>query len=204
TSGDMVATAVAQPRIVTGSLAGLRVLSMLGVEADVAVGHSLGELSALHWAGVFEEEDLLRLAAQRGRAMTEHSASGTMAGVRAAPEAVADLMTGLPVVIAGYNGPNQTVVAGPVDAVEALGRRAADAGLTWTSLAVSHAFHSPLVAPAAEAFGAQLEGESFAPLTRRVISTVTGMELGRDTDVAALLRRQITEPVRFTQAVELA
>src|SRR5690606_17679099 len=92
TSGDMVATAVAQPRIVTGSLAGLRVLSMLGVEADVAVGHSLGELSALHWAGVFEEEDLLRLAAQRGRAMTEHSASGTMAGVRAAPEAVADLM----------------------------------------------------------------------------------------------------------------
>ncbi|WP_433496309.1 type I polyketide synthase [Sphaerimonospora sp. CA-214678] len=209
TSGDMVATQVAQPRIVTGSLAGLRVLSLLGVEADVAVGHSLGELSALHWAGVFGtgtfgEEAVLRLAAHRGRAMADLSASGTMAGVRAAPEAVAELLTGLPVVIAGYNGPRQTVVSGPVDAVEAVGRRAVEAGLTWTPLAVSHAFHSPLVAPAAEAFGVRLDHESPAPVERRVVSTVTGAELDRDTDVSALLRRQITEPVRFAQAVELA
>ncbi|MFC0865976.1 SDR family NAD(P)-dependent oxidoreductase [Sphaerimonospora cavernae] len=204
TSGDMVATQVAQPRIVTGALAGLRALSLLGVEADAAVGHSLGELSALHWAGVFEEEAVLRLASERGRAMAELSASGTMAGVRAAPDAVAELLTGLPVVIAGYNGPDQTVVSGPVDAVEAVGHRAVDAGLTWTPLAVSHAFHSPLVAPAAEAFGARLDGESLAPMERRVISTVTGAELDRDTDVPALLRRQITDPVRFTQAVALA
>ncbi|GIH67823.1 type I polyketide synthase [Sphaerimonospora thailandensis] len=209
TSGDMIATEVAQPRIVTGSLAGLRALSLLGVEAEVAVGHSLGELSALHWAGVFGagasgEETVLRLAAQRGRAMADLSASGTMAGVRAAPEAVAELLTGLPVVIAGYNGPDQTVVSGPADAVEAVGRRAVEAGLGWTPLAVSHAFHSPLVAPAAEAFGARLDGEPLAPIERRVVSTVTGAELERDTDVPALLRRQITDPVRFTQAVALA
>ncbi|MER7134400.1 beta-ketoacyl synthase N-terminal-like domain-containing protein, partial [Streptosporangium saharense] len=76
TGGDMVATEVAQPRIVTGSVAGLRALAVLGVEAGVAVGHSLGELSALHWAGAMDEETLLRVAAARGRAMSEHSASG--------------------------------------------------------------------------------------------------------------------------------
>ncbi|MFF5207189.1 SDR family NAD(P)-dependent oxidoreductase [Streptosporangium sp. NPDC000396] len=204
TAGDMVATAVAQPRIVTGSMAGLRALSLLGVEADVAVGHSLGEISALQWAGAMDEEALLRVAGIRGRTMTEHSASGTMAGVRAAPGAVAELLAGLPVVIAGYNGPNQTVIAGPVDAIEAVGRKAADAGLNCTRLSVSHAFHSPLVAPAAEAFGARLAGEEFGPIERRVVSTVTGEALPPDTDIPALLRRQITDPVLFTQAVERA
>ncbi|WP_169944073.1 type I polyketide synthase [Microbispora sp. H11081] len=203
-SGDMVATAVAQPRIVTGSMAGLRALSLLGLEADVAVGHSLGELSALQWAGAMDEDALLGLAAARGRAMTEHSSSGTMAGIRATPQTVADLIAGLPVVIAGYNGPNQTVVAGPADAVEEAGRRASDAGLNWTPLAVSHAFHSPLVAPAAEAFGAYLAGQEFDRVGRRIVSTVTGEELPANADLRDLLRRQITEPVRFTQAVERA
>ncbi|MFC7385184.1 type I polyketide synthase [Sphaerisporangium rhizosphaerae] len=204
TSGDMVATAVAQPRIVTGSMAGLRALSTIGVEADVAVGHSLGEISALHWAGALDEEGLLRVAGVRGKAMTEHSASGTMASVRATPDTVTELAGELPVVIAGYNGPEQTVIAGPLDAIEAFGRKAADAGLKWTKLAVSHAFHSPLVAPAAEALDAYLAEEEFGPVARPVVSTVTGETLQPDTDVRALLRDQITAPVLFTQAVEAA
>ncbi|MCG5216093.1 type I polyketide synthase [Streptosporangium soli] len=203
-SGDMVATAVAQPRIVTGSMAGLRALALLGIEADLAVGHSLGELSALHWAGVMDEEELLRVATKRGRAMTENSESGTMAGLRATPDAVLELIGELPVVIAGYNGPSQTVVAGPVEAVEAAGRLAAAAGLTWTRLAVSHAFHSPLVEPAARALAGYLEGETFGRVTRRVVSTVKGAVLSPDTDIAELLRAQIVDPVRFTQAVEIA
>ncbi|GAA4197026.1 type I polyketide synthase [Streptosporangium oxazolinicum] len=201
-TGDMVATSVAQPRIVTGSLAGLRALSLLGVEADVAVGHSLGEISALHWAGALDEAALLRVAAKRGLAMEEHSASGTMAGVRAAPDTVLELVGDLPVVIAGYNAPNQTVVAGPVEAVEELGRAATRAGLGWTRLNVSHAFHSPLVAPAATALAGHLREERFGPVGRRVVSTVTGTALTPGTDVAALLHRQITAPVLFTQAME--
>jgi enediyne polyketide synthase len=202
--GDVVATAVAQPRIVTGSMAGLRTLSMLGVEAEVAVGHSLGELSALHWAGVMDEDALLRLATGRGRAMTEHSESGTMAGLRAGPDAVTALIGDLPVVIAGYNGPDQTVVAGSVAAVEEVGRAARAAGVSWTRLNVSHAFHSPLVAPAAEALSRYLRQETFGRIGRRVVSTVTGNALAPDTDIAALLREQITAPVRFTEAVERA
>jgi enediyne polyketide synthase len=201
TSGDLVATAVAQPRIVTGSAAGLRALSVLGIDAEVAVGHSLGELSALHWAGALTEEALLRVAAARGQAMTEHSTPGTMASVAAAPEAVTELVAGLPVVIAGFNGPGQTVVAGPVEAIEDAGRRAAEAGVTFTRLSVSHAFHSPLVAPAAEAFRGPLSVESFGPVGRRLVSTVTGAPLAADVDLPALLCRQITDPVRFSQAV---
>jgi enediyne polyketide synthase len=204
TNGDMVETAVAQPRIVTGSIAALRALSVLGIDGEVAVGHSLGELSALHWAGAMDEETLLRIAAERGRTMSDNSASGTMTGISAAPTLVDELIAGLPVVIAGYNGPTQTVIAGPVEAIETAERNAQQAGVRVTRLSVSHAFHSPLVAPAAAAFGARLTEERFGPIGRRVISTVTGEALARDTDVSALLRLQITDPVLFAQAVELA
>ncbi|MDX6741611.1 type I polyketide synthase [Actinocorallia sp. A-T 12471] len=199
--GDQVATAVAQPRIVTGSVAGLRALSALGIEAGVGLGHSLGELSALHWAGSLDEHAVLRLARRRGAAMSEHSEPGTMAGVGAAPERVAELIGGLPVVVAGYNGPGQTVVAGPVDAVERLGRAVRAAGLGWTPLRVSHAFHSPLVAPAAEVFARDLAAQEFAPPAAKVVSTVTGSALAEGADLPALLREQIVAPVRFAQAV---
>ncbi|MCP2336068.1 type I polyketide synthase [Actinomadura rupiterrae] len=202
--GDPSATEVAQPRIVTGSLAGLRVLDGLGIAADVAVGHSLGEITALHWAGTIGADELPAMAAARGRAMAERSEPGTMAGLAAHPDAVASLIADLPVVIAGYNGPNQTVVAGPEDAVAETRRRADRAGIGFSALAVSHAFHSPLVAPAADAFGAWLDGRPLRPVGRRVVSTVTGEVLPPDTDVPVLLRRQITGPVLFGQAVQLA
>ena len=201
---DMVATAVAQPRIVTGSIAGLHALSALGVEATVAVGHSLGEISALHWASAVDEETVLRVAGDRGRTMTEHSSSGTMASVGATPETVSNLVGDLPVVIAAYNGPNQTVVAGSVEALDALGRKAAGAGLAWTPIRVSHAFHSPLVAPAADAFGERLAGVEFGRVERQIISTVTGQALPPGVDIPALLHRQITDPVLFAQAVTAA
>ncbi|MFD2762700.1 type I polyketide synthase [Micromonospora eburnea] len=203
-AGDPVATEVAQPRIVAGSVAGLSALTLLGVDATVAVGHSLGELTALHWAGVTDEATLLRLAASRGEAMARHSASGTMAGIGASPEIVGRFVDGLPVVVSGYNGPGQTVVSGEVAAVREVCRRAAAEGVTAIPLAVSHAFHSPLVAPAADAFAAALVGVELADVGRRVVSTVTGEPLPADSDVISLLHRQITAPVLFTQAVAVA
>ena len=204
TSGDMSATAMAQPRIVTGTMAGLRTLGALGLQATVAVGHSLGEISALHWAGVLDEQALLRVATIRGQVMTERSDAGIMAGVSAAPDQVAALIAGLPVVIAGYNGPSQTVISGSAEAVHAAGRRADEARIPWIRLAVSHAFHSPLVEPAAAVFAARLAQERFGPVGRRIISTVTGEELPPGTDIRALLGRQITDPVLFSQALRLA
>ena len=203
--GDQVATAVAQPRIVTASVAGLRVLDLLGIQADVAVGHSLGELTALHWAGAIDEETLLRTAAARGRVMAEASREGgAMASIAAGPDAVTPLLDGEPVVIAGYNSPNQTVVSGPVDAVGRVQARAEKQGLAVTRLSVSHAFHSPLVEPAAVGLAEHLAEETFRPLRRRMISTVSADALPEDVDVRALLRDQVLEPVRFAQAAALA
>ncbi|BCJ62505.1 type I polyketide synthase [Micromonospora endophytica] len=203
-AGDVTSTALAQPRIVTGTLAGLRVLAALGLPATVAVGHSLGELAGLCWAGAINEQELLRLAGVRGTVMAAHSRPGTMAGIAAGPETVGALLVGEPVVIAGYNGPTQTVVAGPVEAVLRVCDKATAAGLNWARLPVSHAFHSPLVAPAAAEFRARLAEQEFAPLSRRVISTVTGAALPPDVDLRDLLHRQITEPVRFGPAVTSA
>ncbi|MDI1461478.1 type I polyketide synthase [Catellatospora sp. KI3] len=204
TGADVVATEVAQPRIVTGSMAGLRVLSTLGIDATIAVGHSLGEIAALQWAGAMDEETLLRVAAVRGQTMSRHSASGTMAGVAASPDTVLRLTEGLPVVIGGYNSPQQTVISGAVEAVETVCARAREEGVAATRLNVSHAFHSPLVAPAADSFGQAIADEEFEPVEKRLISTVTGEALAPDTDVRALLHRQITDPVLFSQALALA
>jgi enediyne polyketide synthase len=201
---DTVATEVAQPRIVTGSAAALRVLEGLGIEASVAVGHSLGEITALHWAGALDEPTLLRVAAVRGRTMARHSSTGTMAGIAASAAEVEPLLTGLPVVIAAYNSDGQTVVAGSGEDVQEVCRRAVSQGLGASPIRVSHAFHSPLVAGAAHAFAAELGRESLKPIHRSVISTVTGEQLEPDTDIAALLHRQITDPVLFQQAVASA
>ncbi|MDN3292811.1 type I polyketide synthase [Streptomyces ficellus] len=201
--GDQVATEVAQPRIVTASVAGLRVLDALGVTATSAAGHSLGELTALHWAGAMDEAGLLRTAAARGRVMAAASdGGGAMASIAAAPASVEPLLDGEPVVIAGYNGPRQTVVSGPADAVARVSARAVAQGLGAQRINVSHAFHSPAVAPAGRAFAKHLAEERFEPLARRVVSTVTGAPLPRDTDVAELLTRQVLAPVRFTEAVK--
>lgn len=199
---DMVATAVAQPRIASSSVAGLRVLSMLGIEGYAAVGHSLGELTALHWAGAMDESALLALATERGRVMAEASdGDGAMASVAAGPERVKPLLGGQDVVIAGYNGPTQTVISGPAEAVERVREAAAAEGLSTTRVAVSHAFHSPAVAPAAAGLDRYLADREFRPLNRRVVSTVTGDTLSADADLRALLVRQVRDPVRFSEAL---
>ncbi|WP_414940382.1 SDR family NAD(P)-dependent oxidoreductase [Amycolatopsis sp. cmx-11-51] len=200
-NGDQVATQVAQPRIVAGAVGALEVLRRLGIEGAVAAGHSLGELSALHWGGALDTAQVLRLAAVRGEVMAAASrGGGTMAGLATGPDDAARLAEGEDVVIAGFNGPSQTVLSGAVAAIERVCARAAAAGVTATRIAVSHAFHSPLVAPAAEAMTERLAEFDFAPLTGRVISTVTGTALTAGTDLRALLREQVLAPVRFHQA----
>ncbi len=201
-SGDLVATSVAQPHIVRSSLAGLRVLAGLGLRAEMAVGHSLGELTALHWAGAVGESGLLALAGTRGQMMEElGDPDGTMASVAADPSAVAELIAGEPVVIAGYNGPMQTVVSGPGTAVDRVCRLAAGAGLAAAKVPVSHAFHSPAMTRVAAGFGAHLADVKFRPLTRTVFSSVTGEALEPGADLRRLLVRQILEPVRFAQGL---
>ena len=203
--GDGVSTDVAQPVIIASSVAALRVLSRLGISGAVAVGHSLGEFTALHWAGSLDESSLLRIARARGRAMAEvDGPAGAMLSVAADKQAVEEVLNGERVVIAGLNSPTQTVLSGEAIEIDIVARRAEARGLRTTLLRVSHAFHSSLVAPAGHRLYARLEREEFRPLQGHVFSTVTGQHLNGNSDLRALLREQVTSPVRFMEAVEAA
>jgi enediyne polyketide synthase len=198
-------TSVAQPAIVTASLAALRLLRRLNLTAEVAVGHSLGELTALHWAGACDEQTLLRIARVRGKAMLETDGpAGAMASIGAGREETEELLNGDQVVIAGLNSSRQTVVSGEARAVAEIMARARAKNLTAAQLPVSHAFHSPLVAPIIPTLADHLSAEKFRLLKSSVVSTITGKLLKHRINLRELLCRQITSPVLFLEAATSA
>lgn len=201
TSAD---TAVAQPAILAHSLAGLWLLERLGVSGSVAIGHSLGEIAALCWAGGCDAATALRLAAARGRAMADHGESGAMASLDAPAAVAGELLGGTGATIAAFNGPARTVISGAENDVATVLAHAAARGIAAHRLKVARAFHSPRVAAAAAELGRALAPIAWGALRRPVASTVTGTLLAPDADLAALLLTQVTSPVRFSDAMTAA
>jgi len=195
-----------QLSVVTASVAGLRALGELGIEAQFGLGHSVGELTALHWADSLDEEACLRVALRRGQVMTEYAtAEGAMANIEAGEETFAHLIDGADVTVACFNSPRHRVVSGTTDAVDAVVARAREQTDTRVvRLRVVGAFHSPLMAEAVPVFDRYLAEQSFGRLQRTVYSTITGSELQPVTDLHALLVRQMSEPVRFLEAAREA
>ncbi|HEX8186632.1 MAG TPA: type I polyketide synthase, partial [Blastocatellia bacterium] len=204
-NGGKVKTGLAQPAIVTASIAGLKALEMVGVTAQVAVGHSLGEITAMYWGGAFDQQALIRIAHIRGAAMENlKSPDGAMASLSTSKQQVEALINGDPVVIAALNSPGQTIISGEATAIAALVKRARSKGFSATAIPVSHAFHSPLVAAAVPALAGHLSSEPFQPLQRKVVSTITGAPLAATADLKNLLCRQVTSPVQFIDAIQNA
>ncbi len=194
-----------QPAIVGRSLAALDLADRLGLAADVAVGHSLGELCALHWAGCFDRAGALRIARARGRIMAEREGPrGGMASVSAPAAEAAELIAGLNLVVAAFNGPSQTVVSGPLAAIDRLVQRARRRDRTVTRLEVADAFHSPLMTSLRGPLEALLADEAMRPPARTAVSTVTGETVAADGSPRGLLLGQLEAPVRFQQAIERA
>ncbi|MEV4740983.1 type I polyketide synthase [Streptomyces sp. NPDC049555] len=201
-------TAVVQPAVVAASLTGLRYLDRLGVRATAAVGHSLGELTALCWAGALDPAAAVALARTRGSLMAHYGESGGgMLAVGTDPDTAELLLRGTGAVIAAVNGPHRVTVAGPRPALSRF-REEADrhGGIPVAPLAVSHAFHSPAMRPALPALAdCFARADLRTPLTGTVISTVTGAPLPPDTNLATHLTEHTLTPVRFAEAVrELA
>ncbi|MFJ6213256.1 SDR family NAD(P)-dependent oxidoreductase [Streptomyces sp. NPDC092296] len=150
---ELTATAWAQPALAVHSLALLAVLERLGLRPDCVAGHSFGELVALHAAGALDADALLGLARRRGELMRDAArrAPGAMLAVSATAERVASVLADLPGVWpANLNAPEQVVLSGLVEAVEAAAERFAGAGIATRRLETAAAFHSPLVAAATE------------------------------------------------------
>src|SRR5439155_8759909 len=90
---DGILSSIAQRAIATASLAGLRALERLKIVANVAVGHSLGEITSLYWAGAFAEETFLRIATLREKAMGDlRGVAGGMVAIEAPAAEVATLL----------------------------------------------------------------------------------------------------------------
>ncbi|WP_159037094.1 type I polyketide synthase, partial [Streptomyces specialis] len=192
-------TVVAQPGLFAVEVALFRLLGSWGVRPDVVAGHSIGEFAAAHVAGVFSLEDAARLVVARGRLMGGLPAGGVMVAVQATDAEVLSRLAGFEdrVGIAAVNGPSSLVVSGEEAAVAEV-----TAGLKTKRLAVSHAFHSPLMEPMLAAFEEELSGVVFNPPTLPFVSTLTGRPVADDelADPSYWLR-QIREPVRFADAV---
>lgn len=135
------------------------------LDAVAAAGHSLGEYAALVAAGAVDFADAIALVDQRATAMADAAASarGAMVALLGGdPDAVAELARELGLVVANDNAPGQLVLAGADDAVDAAAERAREAaGARARRLDVSGAFHSPLMAPAAERLQAALDATPF-------------------------------------------
>ncbi|MDJ0597668.1 MAG: SDR family NAD(P)-dependent oxidoreductase [Crocosphaera sp.] len=204
-SDDKISTKTAQPAIVTATIAGLKMLGKFGIQADVCVGNSLGELSALYWAEVFDEASIIRLAKVRGKAMAElGNSTGKMASIASNEETVRGLLNGRVVVISGINSPTQTIVSGEELGIEDVIKKATKKGIKTVPLPVSHAFHSPLVAKAVTPLQNYLQNQVLNPIQKSVISTVIGKLLTPEDDLRSLLLKQVTSPVRFLEAVSIA
>jgi malonyl CoA-acyl carrier protein transacylase len=190
---------------VHASLSALHWLDRLGVRAAAAVGHGLGEITGLVWAGTLSEPDAARLVAQRDAvlAITDPQRGG-MVSIGADAAAAEALCAGRDLVIAAYNGPRCHVLAGSAAAIREVTRRAARDGIAAYVLGAPHAMHSPAMTDRVAPLRSVLADFEFGPPARRLISTVTGRDLAASDDVAALLAAQLTSPVRFAEALAAA
>jgi len=203
---EVVQTEVQQPALVATSLAVLAAIKARGIKPDFVVGHSVGEFAALASAGALKLEDAIALVRERGLAMAEAARKnpGSMAAILGLDDEVVERICRriLNVWPANYNCPGQIVVSGENPAVDEACEAAEHEGARRAvKLRVSGAFHSPLVARAADRLRPALERVKFAEPTAPFMSTVTA-RIENAKRVGPLLVEQLTAPVRFTQAAQ--
>ncbi|MFE2461688.1 aminotransferase class I/II-fold pyridoxal phosphate-dependent enzyme [Streptomyces sp. NPDC059402] len=148
---DLARTRYCQPALVALEVALADLWESCGVRPAAVLGHSVGALAAACVAGVLSLEDALTLAVVRGRAMDEQPGEGAMIACVGDPQSVRDIAAGHEkVALAAVNGPRNLVLSGAADRIAALRTDLERKGVTVRPLVVSHAFHSPLMAGAAE------------------------------------------------------
>jgi len=197
----------AQPAIAALALAHLALLADAGVRADVAAGHSFGEIMALHYSGSMTTDGALTAAAERGALMAEaaKSSSGSMMAVQAASEDIGDILSRFApdLVLANDNGPSQVVLSGPTNIITEALEACSQKGLKARLLPVATAFHSKIVASAVEPFEAALKKLRLRKPSLPVYANATAEPYAC---TAALLPTeaagQLASPVRFRELVE--
>ncbi len=204
---ELTRTSICQPALFLHGYTCFELLrrNLPDLDIPAAAGLSLGEFTAHAAAGSFSFASGLDLVASRGRFMEEASAAadGIMAVMSGCGESeVAELAAEFGVVIANHNTPAQFVISGVRPGVEGAVAKAEREGICATTiLPVSGAFHSALMDPARERLGAVLEQLDVAAPAFPVICNVEARPIDDPVEVRKTLRRQVTEPVRWSDCL---
>ncbi|RCW51652.1 MULTISPECIES: ACP S-malonyltransferase [Halanaerobium] len=197
-----------QPAIYTVSAMVNSVLAANGLKPAAAAGHSLGEYSALHAAGVLSFEDGLKLVRRRGVLMdqADPDGKGTMAAVIGlADEEVEQVLKEVDgiVTVANYNSPGQVVISGEVEAVGKAEKMLSEKGAKRViPLSVSGAFHSPLMEPAKEELKNTIEAVDFNDAQIPLIANVTADYVKTNSEIKSALIKQLDNSVRWVETIE--
>lgn len=196
----------AQPALCFMGLGLTLLLRRRGIEPAAAAGHSVGEYAALAAGGAVGHADVMKAVVERGHAMAEAAPAGqgSMAAVlglnaAAVETALAGMSDAWP---ANYNTPSQTVIAGTTDGLAAASRRLQDAGAKRVvPLNVSAAFHTPLMAPAAERLRTALDRIEWRSPRIAVMANLTGRPHHDGDRIPHVMEMQLRSPVRWEACV---
>lgn len=197
-------TAYTQAALFAFQVCLFRLVEEWGISPDLFLGHSIGELTAAHVAGVLSLDDACTLVAARGRLMQACRSDGAMVSIRATEDEVRSLLQGqdAQVGIAAVNGPRATVIAGDEAAVGRLAARWQAKGYHTKRLPVSHAFHSPHMDAMLDQFRQVAETLSFHAPTVPIVSNLTGAITTADELCSPdYWVRHVRETVRFVDGM---
>ena len=205
---DLMKTINSQPCILTVSIAALEALrEKVNIEVACTAGHSLGEYAAMYAAGVVDLEAVLKLIQQRANLMNSaaEKTSGSMAAVLGLDnDTVINLTNDMDnVYVANFNSPGQVVITGDKEQINANLDRFKEAGAKRVlPLAVSGAFHSPLMQSAGDEFVNFVEKFNFNNSQVPVYTNVDAEATTNGEDFRNKLPKQICSSVRWTQTIE--
>ncbi|WP_344456494.1 beta-ketoacyl synthase N-terminal-like domain-containing protein, partial [Actinocorallia aurantiaca] len=194
----LTTTLYTQPALFALETALFRLVTWLGITPSHLIGHSIGEITAAHCAGILDLDDAALLITTRARLMNSLPEGGAMATVALSEREIEPLLPA-GVTVAAVNGPESTVVAGSAEAVAALIARVTADGGRARLLRVSHAFHSPHMDPVLEAFHETAATLTYRPAQIPIIAATTGTADHTD---PAYWTAHIREPVDYRHALD--